>query len=173
MQQLALSKKSNDVYITTQSVVQWSEAHIYFLIDALQNSSRGRVRICAHQTNDSLLHEMIIAINQDSYIRPHRHPYKTESFHVIDGCADVVIFTEEGKIQQVIKLGEGGAFYYRLSAPLFHTLVIHTPTFIIHEITNGPFDESGSQYANFSPHEDQLEEVQNYVAILRSDVQKA
>jgi cupin fold WbuC family metalloprotein len=99
---------------------------------------------------------MIIAIEPASYLRPHRHPGKSEAFHIIEGKVDVVVFRDDGEIAQIVSLAEkGGArpFYYRMSEPLFHTLLVGSDLLIMHEITNGPFRPEGTAYAEFAPAE--------------------
>ena len=72
---------------------------------------------------------MLIAISSDSYIHPHRHVGKSESFHIVEGEVDVAVFDEAGDVVDVIELGAMGSgrnFYYRLSESAFHTLLIRT-----------------------------------------------
>ena len=40
--------------------------------------------------------------------------------------------------------GSGRPFYYRMSKPFFHTLIIRSELLIVHEITNGPFRPEGT-----------------------------
>ena len=53
------------------------------------------------------------------------------------GEADIVIFSDDGGIKDVIRLGESGNFYYRLDIPSYHTILIHSPLLVIHEIFLG------------------------------------
>src|SRR5262245_15632112 len=60
------------------------------LIDVLRRaaaaSPKRRARLCAHPGTEDLLHEMLIVLGRDSYVAPHRHIGKSESFHLIDGA---------------------------------------------------------------------------------------
>ena len=141
-----------EVYRAPGPVTALGRAELDLLREVVASSARGRVRINLHPDNNDPLHEMFIAIRADSYIRPHRHAGKSESFHLVEGEADVVVFDETGNITHVVTLGgEDGARYYRLSAPLFHTLVIHSPLLIVHETTNGPFAPDATEFAAFAP----------------------
>ena len=143
-----------------------SEGEIAFLKRQAQMSPRKRARICAHKSNSDPLHEMLIAISSDSYIHPHRHINKSESFHILDGEVDVVVFDNDGNIEDVIQLGAKGSgrnFYYRLSESAFHTLLIRPDVLVVHEVTNGPFATDGTVLAPFAPKEDQAEAVQTYM----------
>jgi cupin fold WbuC family metalloprotein len=99
---------------------------------------------------------MFIVHTRSTYVRPHKHLGKSESFHVLEGRADVVIFDDEGHIVEVIQTGDYGSrfpFYYRLSTPLFHTLLIRSAFLLFHESTGGPFVRSDTQFAPWSPDE--------------------
>ena len=75
---------------------------------------RQRARFCTHNSIDDKVHEMIIFHKKGTYVRPHKHVLKTESFHLVDGEADVLIFDEEGKLTHVQNLGkyESGKCFY-------------------------------------------------------------
>jgi cupin fold WbuC family metalloprotein len=147
-------KKSPEVYLSQTEIATISQKEIDFLKAAVQETPLKRVRINLHPSNDDGLHEMFIAIERGSYIRPHKHPHKSEAFHAVQGAAQIVIFTDEGEIQEVVDLHAdhpGKPFYYRLSKPYFHTLILQSELLIIHEITNGPFIPGGTLYAPFAP----------------------
>lgn len=149
-----LEKVNDEVYLSKQEITQLSAEHIAFIRAAAVRSKRGRARICCHNNNDEKIHEMIIGILGDSYIRPHKHIGKIESFHLVDGQADVVIFNDSGDILEVVELGFNKNFYYRLNIPSYHTVLVKSDILVIHEITNGPFNADESEYASFSPSED-------------------
>lgn len=110
---------------------------------------------------------MVIAIVSSSYIRPHRHIGKSESFHVVDGVVDIVMFDDGGTITDVIELGDrtsGRSFYYRLEESRFHMPLSRTDVMVIHEVTNGPFDRERTIFAPFAPAEDQLDQARKYMS---------
>ncbi len=150
---LPLNKINDEVFIATDEIVRLDARAVNFIRECAMLAPRGRARICTHKKPTDTLHEMLIGIRSDSYIRPHRHLTKVESFHLVEGAADIVILTDDGGISDVIELGPERNFYYRLDTPKYHTLLIHTPVLVIHEITNGPFDPALSDVAAFSPAE--------------------
>ena len=84
-----------------------------------EQSPLRRARLCLHQDHNSLVQEMVIALSQDSYVRPHRHRDKSESFHVIEGRLAVLLFDDTGKLTRRVELGPPGsaqASLYRLSS---------------------------------------------------------
>ena len=156
---------SNEVWIADEPVVQVSRETVLPLHENATRSDRRRARLCAHRSSEDLLHEMLIVLAQGSYVRPHRHPTKTESFHVIEGQASIILFEENGAAQRVIRLGDyrsGRTFYYRLNEPWFHTVLVESPVFVFHEVTNGPFDRADTIFAPWAPEETETVAAQRY-----------
>ena len=120
---------------------------------ALENE-RKRIRLCAHSSVEDKVHEMLIVHTKNTYVRPHRHLDKSESFHIIEGELDVVVFDDAGSIELVARLAEpasGGQFYYRLSDGPYHTVIIRSNIAVFHETTSGPFRKSETVFAPWSP----------------------
>jgi cupin fold WbuC family metalloprotein len=169
---MRIRKINDEVYVADEPIVRVGAREIAFLKEKALLSARKRARICAHRSNDDSLHEMIIALASRSYIRPHRHVSKSESFHIVEGQVDVAVFDDAGTIVDVIQMGapdSGRCFYYRLSDSAFHTLIIHTDFLVIHEVTNGPFAVDGTVLADFAPPEGN-EEQGNYMRDLSTRV---
>src|SRR5262249_12640977 len=119
------------------------------------------------------VHEMIIVLHRDTFIRPHRHLNKAESLHVVHGAAQAVFFTEAGKIADVVPMGDystGRCFYYRVNGPDYHTLIIESEMFIFHETTHGPLNRSETEFAAWSPAEGDRAAVSNYLTELRNQL---
>lgn len=162
-----LRKVNDEVFIALDPIVKLGGEEIAFLKQAAAASPRRRARICAHKTNDDPLHEMLIVISAASYIRPHRHLGKSESFHIVEGEVDVAVFDDGGRLVDVVELGAAGSgrrFYYRLSESAFHTLLIRTDHLVVHEVTNGPFAPERTLLAPFAPAEDRQDEARAYMA---------
>jgi cupin fold WbuC family metalloprotein len=150
-------KPSNEeVTFATEAVVKIGQEEIAALKRSSGTNARKRMRFCAHRDTDDQLHEMLIALACGTYIRPHKHLSKSESFHIIEGEVDVVLFDEAGTATDVIRMGDyqsGRTFYYRLSEPCYHTLLIRSETLVLHETTNGPFKPSDTTFAPWAPDE--------------------
>lgn len=163
---IKLHKVNDEVFVAEEQIVRLGEQQIAFLKRQAASNARGRARICAHKTNEDALHEMVIAISAQSYIHPHKHLGKSESFHVIEGKVDVVMFDDRGGIVDIIELGEAGSgrdFYYRLSDSAFHTFLIRTDFLVVHEVTNGPFVRDKTVLAPFAPSEERLAKARAYM----------
>ena len=137
-------------------------------------SSSGRARICAHRTSADALHEMLIAMRGRRYIRPHAHYGKSESFHMVEGELTIVLFTNDGRIQQLVDLSAkgGDTLYYRLSSPTVHTVVLRTELAVFHETTNGPFRPSDSYFPAWSPDERNTSGASEFLEGLLADIDK-
>ena len=169
----ALRKINNEVFVADESIVRLGAEQISFLKQQAMSSNRKRARICTHRSDDDALHEMLIAISGDSYIHPHKHTSKVESFHVIEGLVQVVVFDDIGRIVDVVELGDvstGKNFYYRLSDSLFHTLLIHSEFLVVHEVTNGPFIANETIFAPFAPPEEDESAARDYIEYLSGEV---
>jgi cupin fold WbuC family metalloprotein len=148
--------QSPEVFVTDEAIVQVSRRDIASLCEKGVQNVRGRCRLCTHRDVDDSLHEMFIVHTKDAYVRPHKHLSKTESVHIIEGLADVVVFDDDGSITKVIRMGDyasGFRFYYRMSEPYYHMLLIRSDVVVFHETTNGPFKRTDTCFAVWSPDE--------------------
>jgi cupin fold WbuC family metalloprotein len=172
---IELKRINDEIFVAKESIVSLGDEETSFLKSQAMHSQRYRARICVHKNNEDALHEMIIAISSQSYIHPHKHIGKSESFHIIEGSVDVVIFDDVGEITNIVKLGEPGSgrsYFYRLSESKFHTLIIHSNILVMHEVTNGPFDKEQTILASFAPTEGDESAVRNYIQYLNGEVAK-
>jgi cupin fold WbuC family metalloprotein len=160
---------TNEVSVATGSVVRVKASDLVKVVERSKVSTRKRARLCAHPDSADALHEMMISLARGTYVRPHRHAGKSESFHIIVGELDVVLFADDGTICEVIEMGPyaaGSVFYYRLMRACFHTVLVNTPHVLLHETTNGPFDPADTEFAPWAPEEGD-ERVAGYLAALR------
>lgn len=132
-----------------------------------------RTRLCVHENADSLVHEMFIIHTRDTYVRPHRHRTKSESFQVLQGNASLVLFNDEGEITQVSALGDvisGQTFYFKMPANVWHGLVIHSDVLVFKEVTQGPFDSDDCEFPDWAPTGRHVNEVPGYMAQLNQHI---
>lgn len=140
--------------------------------DALA-TARHRMRVCTHRSPEDALHEMLIVHTRHTYVRPHKHRGKSESFHVIEGEMDVVLFDARGGVTDVLRLGDyrsGRTFYYRMHEPIYHTLLIRSDIVIFHEITSGPFRPEDTIFPDWEPDPTDLAAREAYLRHLQDAV---
>lgn len=157
MSALRTRAESAEVLIADGPIVPISTDDVAELKRAALANPRQRIRVCTHPDTADPLHEMVIVHTRDAYVRPHKHVGKSESMHVLEGEADAVFFDDDGDVTDVVPLapyGGRGRFYFRVGAPLFHTLLIRSDCFVFHEVTNGPFRREDTVFASWAPEED-------------------
>ena len=127
-------------------IIEVDDATIEMLLDAAAAEPKRRARLNMHNSDDDLIHEMIIAFRSDSLNVPHRHVGKSESMHVMRGAVDIVTFDDAGAPQRRIRLAAKNhpTMYYlssicRMSSPIWHTVIPMDDKVVVHETTNGPF----------------------------------
>lgn len=156
---------NKEVFFSDEKVVKVDRQDIERLKAKAMANERKRVRLCAHPQLTDRLHEMLIIHTKDTYVRPHKHLHKSESFHVIEGRAAVIIFDDKGNIEELIAMGDylsGRLFYYRISTACYHTLIITSDFLVFHETTNGPFQKSDTIFAPWAPEETDICGVREY-----------
>jgi cupin fold WbuC family metalloprotein len=149
-------KLNEEVLVADEELVRVSALDVGRLKTAAAANERRRIRILAHRDVSDSLHEMLIVHARGVYVRPHKHVGKSESLHVIEGEADVVFFGEDGSVREVVPIGSAGsgrAFYYRLAASWYHTLLLRSDFLVFHEVTNGPFKPEDTLFAPWAPDE--------------------
>ncbi len=147
-------KENQEVYRADSPIVTIDNEDLVFLKKEVLETPNKRIRICAHENSSDHLHEMLIVMVKGSYVRPHKHIDKSESFHIIEGALGVIIFDDEGEILKVIPMGDissGKIFFYRLSSTHYHSLILRTDFVIFHETTKGPFFKEETLWAPWSP----------------------
>lgn len=163
---IGFAERNAEVFVAESDVVNVTEGDIAFLKAQALANPRKRARICAHRDSADALHEMIIAIAKGSYLRPHKHIGKSESFHIIEGEADVALMDDAGNITRVIPLGAPGTGrspFYRLSDDQYHMLVVSSEVLVMHEVTNGPFIREQTIQAPFAPEDGDTENATAYL----------
>lgn len=149
-----LRQTGPEVFVAAGPVTFLSARHIACLKEAALASDKKRARICLHKTPDDPVHEMVIAVHKSSYIPPHAHPHKEESFHLIEGQCDVLLFSETGAISKIVPLRPAPsetAYFYRIGANIVHGLKIHTDWIVFHEAAAGPFTADSNHTPGWVP----------------------
>lgn len=153
---MSLRKVNDEVFYIEDPLVLMGGPEVQFLKEKIGGTQRRRIRLCAHASTEDAVHEMFVTLTKESYIRPHKHLNKSESFHVMEGSLDLVVFDEAGAVVNVIPLSDrssGGSFYFRFTKPLYHTVHVASDLVVFHETTSGPFKKSDTIFAPWSPDE--------------------
>ncbi len=171
--QISVTEINEEVLFTCNAITKVSRRDIEFLKAKASRNRRKRVRLCAHRSIEDPVHEMLIVHSKGTYVRPHKHPDKSESFHIIEGKLKIVIFNESGDILEVINMGDHpseDAFFYRLSESYFHTVIPISDLVVFHETTDGPFRGDHTVFAPWAPAENEHEAQVIYMKELTSQL---
>lgn len=168
-----ITKENDEVFRTYGKLAKVTRDDVVFLKSQAAKNERKRVRLCTHPGNDDLLHEMLIIHAQNTYVPPHKHISKSESFHIIEGELSVFLFDEDGSMIETIKMGETSSdrvFYYRLSSTIYHSILPESEFVVFHEVTNGPFDREDMIIAPWAPAEEDDGAKKLFVNTLRETI---
>ena len=172
---MEFSKINDEVYYSGTSITKCNAQTIENLKLKAAENIRKRVRLCSHPDMNNKLHEMLIIHEKGCYVRPHMHPNKSESMHIIEGKVDIVFFEEDGSIKEIVQMGEFGTglnFYMRTDVPVYHTLLIQSDVLIFHETTNGPFNREQTVFAKWSPEDSDLEGQAEFISSLTNKLNR-
>ena len=153
---IPVRKESDEVLYPSSAKIDFAVADIERLKRMADNNPRGRVRLCVHDSPESIVHEMIIVHRNDCYVRPHCHLNRDESIHIIEGSANLIVFDSLGEVLRVVELGDissGGTFFCKIAAKTIHMLVFRSSHLVFKEVTKGPFDPGAVFFPDWAPEE--------------------
>jgi len=131
------------------------------------DSKRLRKNLNLHDDYSDPCQRLFNAMEPGTYIRPHRHlhPPKAECFMAIRGQLVLVVFSDEGEIEQVMPFGAGcDVVTIDLPAGLWHTLISMESGSVFFEAKPGPYEPlSDKDFAPWAPEEG-APEVEAYLA---------
>lgn len=123
-------------------------------------SPRQRMNYNFHSDPADNPHRFLNVLLRGTYIRPHRHlvPPKSESFLVLEGMADVLVFDDRGNITARYRLGaessEGHLWGVDIPPGLWHTILPRSARVVCFETKPGPWIPAhDKEFAGWSPAE--------------------
>ncbi len=164
---------NKEVYYAIGNIIKLGKGDIQLFKEKAIHNKRQRSRLCTHKDINDKLHEMFIVHRKDTYIRPHKHLDKSESYHIIKGSAYIITFDEQGTMAELIKMGDyssGHSFYCRVAGPYYHTLFITSDFLVFHEVTSGPFEKSDTLFAPWAPEEDDKSGIRKFMNKLKHSI---
>ncbi len=133
-------------------------------ISSLRDGSN--VRVCLHSEPASDHHDMVILERPGGYYRPHRHTYKGDCFHIMEGQMGLFTFNENGDVIDCAVLEPGEI--YRVEVNMYHAVMPLTDPVIYHENKPGPFLTQGdSLYPDWAPDGSDASQVNEYITELK------
>jgi cupin fold WbuC family metalloprotein len=145
---------------------------------AVQAEASPRLRQHAnlHVSYEETCQRLFNAIGLDSYIRPHRHlsDSKTETLLAVRGVMTLVLFDEQGAVQQAIRFGNESNLMncdmgVELSPGVWHTVIAEAPGAVLFEVKAGPFDPAkAKEWAPWAPEEGSQDAAQYLIELKKS-----
>ncbi len=119
-------------------------------------SPRKRANHNFHLPHETLQRMLNVAL-RDSYFRPHKHenPDKREIFTLLKGRVAIILFKDNGGVQEAAYLNEGGpVLQVEIPPRQWHTVVVMSEEAVLYEIIEGAYDpRTHKQFADFAPAE--------------------
>ena len=158
------------------NIQRFTSDYFASLVDEADRSARARQHRNIHSSYEDPCQRFMNAIGMDSYIRPHRHALdpKAETLIAVRGLFALVIFNDEGTVQEVIRFGteryaetQDLSVGVDLTPGIWHTIVSLQPGSILLELKAGPFNpDAAKEPASWAPVEG-TEEGKSYHLKLR------
>ncbi|MGV8996304.1 MAG: WbuC family cupin fold metalloprotein [Parvibaculaceae bacterium] len=171
----------NDFELINASVLQGvsdpvtvSRADIDELIVVARGTETGRARILLHETSDSPLHEMVIALPPTSCDHPHINYKSGKTFLALSGQFAVICSNDDGSeiVAHVLSAGAwSGAVICHLRKAQWHTIIPLAGDTVFLETIIGPF--SGNYFADWFPKSDDVQRHSQFVDKFRRIAQEA
>ena len=123
---------------------------------AARSGPRRRAHRTLHQTPEQPCQRMLVAIEPDSYVPPHRHldPHKAESLVVLRGELGVLWFEPSGALVGTARLRPADVGGVDIPAGLFHSVLALEPGTVFFEAKAGPWHPlQAAEQADFAPRE--------------------
>lgn len=125
------------------------------LSQAASQSPRLRSNSNLHPSLESGVQRLAIAMEPDTYVRPHRHNHSFELLTVLKGSFEVIIFDKECKtISQRIQLNHQHTSVLEMPAGTWHSVISCEPGSVVFEVKEGAYQPvTPSDTAEWSPVE--------------------
>jgi cupin fold WbuC family metalloprotein len=125
------------------------------LVRQAQDSPRRRAHQTLHVELDDAVQRLAIAMEPETYVRPHRHPQSWELLTRLRGRFAILFFDEAGTVTLRTELGEDQqAIEYPAGA--WHSVVSLEPGSVIFEVKRGPYIQpTAADAAAWAPAENE------------------
>ena len=108
-----------------------------------------------HPRPEDPVQRLCIALEPDSYVRPHRHPEfnKWEFLVVLQGAVVLLTFDDAGVVEERLEMSAQGELRgVEIPADTFHTLMATKSGTVILEVKTGPYTPvSYTNFADWAP----------------------
>lgn len=112
---------------------------------------RLRTHHTVHTSHDDPVQRLFVAMQSDSYIRPHRHADRSETLLGLRGRFDHLVFDDDGQVIERLSFGTPECVASCIEVPpgTWHMVIAHDADCLLFEVKAGPFDPGSAKY--FAP----------------------
>ncbi len=105
-----------------------------------KENSRLRMNHNFHATMDAPIHRLLNALEPGTYLPPHRHTDKEETYLVLRGSLLAFFYDEEGNVTEKVCLHPSeGKYGLEIPPGAWHSIVALESGTVIFEIKKGPY----------------------------------
>lgn len=139
------------------------------LLDLVTAQAKGNDRLRMnynfHETMDAPVHRMLNALEPGTYLPPHRHSDKEETYLVLRGSLLAFFYDEEGNVTEKVCLNPlEGRYGLEIPPCVWHNIIVLESGTVIFEIKKGPYQPlSPEDMASWAPAPDDAEGVKAFM----------
>ena len=105
-----------------------------------RESSRLRMNYNFHESLDSPIHRLLNALEPGTYLPPHRHTDKEETYVVLRGSLLTFFYDDLGNVIEKVNLNpSAGVYGVEIPSGTWHSIIALEPGTVIFEIKSGPY----------------------------------
>jgi cupin fold WbuC family metalloprotein len=112
------------------------------ITESAQKNERLRMNYNIHKELTDPLNRMLNALEPGTVIPVHRHlhPFKNESFIILRGELDVLLYNDEGLLIETVTLNpEKGNYGIDIPGEIWHSMNVKEKGTVIFEVKRGPY----------------------------------
>ena len=114
------------------------------ILDSLTEQAKENVRLrMNYNLHDSLeapVHRLLNALEPETYMPPHRHIDKEETYLIMRGALMAYFFDDNGNVTEKVRLSaEDGNYALDIPVGKWHSLISLESGTVIFEVKNGPY----------------------------------
>jgi cupin fold WbuC family metalloprotein len=127
-----------------------TEPELAQLVGAATASARRRSHILLHADHQDQVQRLLIALEPDSYVRPHVHNEQWEMIVLLRGRLDLLIFTPRAELTQRLAMSAASPVV-QIPRGIWHGGVALQSQTLVMEVKPGPFRPN--EFAGWGPEE--------------------
>lgn len=125
------------------------------MASAALTASRRRTHVRLHDKLSDPVQRVVIAMQPDSYVQPHRHADTVwELFVLLDGHLTVLTFEADGTVAGRTDLHADGDRIVQVPPGVRHTILAHASNTVVLEVKPGPYlPDRDKDFVSWAPPE--------------------